>query len=1146
MSAENTLIFKSVAYSGGVILGGWGLIEIFLRVDPFYALFLRDLDSLGWIVAGVASTLFALHLFPGPLKLEGDPTRRRRLGFAVVGGLVCLLASWGAGTIWSGIWMVAHANLGGAVLFQGTYFLTGILLALAIACWACPAVPEPTETEPANIWPHWLGIPVIFATAVVAIMLLLVSNGRVSSLMEGDIAQEELRRGGLEFSMTSLQEALYLISPRSVELFRKANVNDGDILGALSAPTSFTGEEPLITSILSRIDGGNDLICNKETLGSSDAAKCNRIDAFIRLFRTAPEPRWFRQIFRDKNDVASLCFSKTEESRARARATANEVVSGLDSATERSLCERISDEISVKPSDGAPPRPIVSYAVSGGHTNVAQCILSLCNHPGTDIEIRPASNDPQIDTTFGPSQSHIRFAIDPYWAVDHIRSSPNSPWTSEEADQFKRFLREIVKIEKSRNLLQETSEKLLQETLNNKNINNLPKEIAAEKLSPIEAQTRPSQNVFVEHDGDRCNTRRFELLEINEGKLHDNTTFSNVYLRFDSDGEVIRGNLFRHRASQTRLVYERQVSGQGNRLAVLDKVANQNTSSLLVGLDTSILLGTRTANNPNANGVFILKNESVQDFSVGEAPVQTNRRLKLELTGQIVLTGHPENDLCIELLNEAENRIASFFIPRAPNFSVETPILKAGTYDLRVTALKKDTSTRATDIKVSVRSSLFCSKTQPNMVSLFQSLPDTQVELAPFRAEEIEGDRLYCPFRTTSYSQLTIEAATQVDAAIRLVESQTGTQQVNNVDIVDWVDNSSALDEDDFSREFATAILFPERNYVLEVKPYKDGELESTRVAISFTQGPQVSQAQMRAAVEGAQKINSNTSSVLTLVDPAVGAVRSDDAGLFEVNSEGDVKIYKLDVSSGSSFADGSALQTFETETMASLNPDVVLIGLATSQTGGSVAVDPLASRPFPLEETVDFPLLQGVSSDMHLVEPSSDGRLEVTLAPTDADLDLTLRSETGTIIDASENTGTQVDTVYIDAEKGKAFVVEVSSLGDDSAYQLHAAGWEWHLRDAMPLNETTNYRHEPLGNGESKRFRYTASQTGSLKVSLRPTTGDLDLVVLTEDWADQLSSENEGTETDEVSLQVATDDELLIQVDALAESAFMLSATYQ
>ena len=233
-------------------------------------------------------------------------------------------------------------------------------------------------------------MPQVVAGLVFGLVLIFLATGRAKELTTADVAQEELEQAGLEFSMPSLQEAIYVISPRSVDLFRKANIDDSDFRDALGAPTVFTGSIPLVRSILERIDSAN-LNCDIE----SDGRRCRRIEDFLRLFNpAADEDFWDLGILFDKpGENERLCFPTQVSGNQRDE-----------------LCQNLETPVGLREPDGAPPRPLLSHAIAGGHPNVAACLLALCGPLDPYLDVVPVlSQHPDASTT---AQKHMLAVLD--------------------------------------------------------------------------------------------------------------------------------------------------------------------------------------------------------------------------------------------------------------------------------------------------------------------------------------------------------------------------------------------------------------------------------------------------------------------------------------------------------------------------------------------------------------------------------------------------------------------------------------------------------------------------------------------------------------------------------------------------------------
>ena len=170
--------------------------------------------------------------------------------------------------------------------------------------------------------------------------------------------------------MPSLQEAIYVISPRFVDLFRKADIDDSDFRRCLMGADCLHRQHPAgAVKFLKRIDSAN-LNCDIE----SDERRAARIEDFLRLF----EPDGGRGL---------LGTWKTVRQARRERATLLPYAGRA--AISGTSCVRTSSAGQAAPTRRAPPRPLLSHAIAGGHPNVAACLLALCGPLDPYLDVVP-------------------------------------------------------------------------------------------------------------------------------------------------------------------------------------------------------------------------------------------------------------------------------------------------------------------------------------------------------------------------------------------------------------------------------------------------------------------------------------------------------------------------------------------------------------------------------------------------------------------------------------------------------------------------------------------------------------------------------------------------------------------------------------
>lgn len=88
-----------------------------------------------------------------------------------------------------------------------------------------------------------------FAVTIFALFMMFLGWGRINNITESDIAKQELRSLGIQFSINSPQNAIYFFDCRAIKLFRLAGVSTADIYRALGQPHELTGQDPLLLGI---------------------------------------------------------------------------------------------------------------------------------------------------------------------------------------------------------------------------------------------------------------------------------------------------------------------------------------------------------------------------------------------------------------------------------------------------------------------------------------------------------------------------------------------------------------------------------------------------------------------------------------------------------------------------------------------------------------------------------------------------------------------------------------------------------------------------------------------------------------------------------------------------------------------------------
>ena len=365
---EQLTAFHVATISGGTILTLWGVIEIFLRVDPFLFLYFKHLWWLGVPLVTLSVTSIIL-IFLG--KYEERTLFEHSSKFRILEQLCLLLAPLFLTIILfylhNNNLFFANNNFDSSPISEVVLLLIVLIVSTIICTYFLigsisldQTNPEIRDSRPVTAKgkqkPAWYDLPLLVPVLVVGVAMIALANGRAKEITRGDIAQEELRQAGLSFSMESLQSAMYLVSPRSVELFRLAEVNRQDLLTALGGPTEFTEGKPLVTSAMERLNPTY-LGCihhsSSDNAGDIDNEQCQRIEEFLDFFRMSN--------------------------------------GATDDQARTSFCEEVGAPIPISQDlhDGLPDRTLLSHALTGLHLDIALLIVKDCGWPNPLDVLRP-------------------------------------------------------------------------------------------------------------------------------------------------------------------------------------------------------------------------------------------------------------------------------------------------------------------------------------------------------------------------------------------------------------------------------------------------------------------------------------------------------------------------------------------------------------------------------------------------------------------------------------------------------------------------------------------------------------------------------------------------------------------------------------
>lgn len=391
MSDQSGLI-RAATYSGGTTLALWGLIEIFLRIDPFVAVCFKHLlpYGLSLLSAAVAAAAFrwVIDVPSIPDSWASIARKFNKLLFFGV-GLTLLVLFFAPVYSVHCDYAVQPLSWSLAVIL----FVPTVLVFLAISAMRCERA-NSGEME----WPSWFQAPFVCAAGVVGLFAISISLGRSEDITRVDVAQEELRQSGLNFSIESLQSALYLNAPRSVELFLEAGVEAEDISLALGATTPANPEEPLLTDVMRRVSGDA-----RNCIGDESGPSCDRVATFLQTFRVRNSPT----------------FWETLGGTLGRRFAGGQIAVPLDcgALAEQGIeMHRRHDPVGIE-------RSIFSHAFTTENTAVLGLLVNACHRPDPAAPI--AAEGRASDAQSRRAQFlHALATIDPHLALAEIGEVP--------------------------------------------------------------------------------------------------------------------------------------------------------------------------------------------------------------------------------------------------------------------------------------------------------------------------------------------------------------------------------------------------------------------------------------------------------------------------------------------------------------------------------------------------------------------------------------------------------------------------------------------------------------------------------------------------------------------------------------------------
>jgi hypothetical protein len=419
MAVEKTSAFLAATYSGGATLALWGVIEIFLRIDPFIAVCFKHLLIIGVAFLGVGlGGVLARWVFPS----RAFPKRLRRISangliVATILGILLLIPLFFAPVYAEacsdsvGPLTITTLALTPAIAILVTYVATAAIMrvhqdralaaSLQVAVARQRAIARSEEfVEPADRprgkFPAWFDIPLIVPIFVIGLFFVSISLGRSEQIQRVDVAQEELRQAGLTLSMESLQNAIYF-NPRAVELFIEAGVTWESIVRALRADTDLNPGTALLSVVM---EGISDL---EGDCTGANAAECQRTADFLAMFEQEQTGRAIPEMV--------------------SRALSRRVGDGRSGLARDLDCGKVLAPITLDDDvrDGTPPRAIISHAFMGSHTEIASALIRECGWTSPLADVRSTTGHLRDDLSpaevLERQRFHVLATLDPHLAL---------------------------------------------------------------------------------------------------------------------------------------------------------------------------------------------------------------------------------------------------------------------------------------------------------------------------------------------------------------------------------------------------------------------------------------------------------------------------------------------------------------------------------------------------------------------------------------------------------------------------------------------------------------------------------------------------------------------------------------------------------
>lgn len=975
---------EAVGYSAAATAGAWGVMEIFLRIDPFTAVCFKHFFWLGVFLVSTAATMIMFRFWKAPTPMT-SPTRAKAV--LVVAAGLGLLAAVG---LLLGVPIAASRGLCAYPAEHQPWTISAVVfLAVAMTCVLTKAIVTPRQPdEPSpRPWPPSAGVPSLIAIAVLGVFTIGLAIGRSQDIRTADIAQEELRAAGLGFSMASVQDAIYLVSPRSLNLFRLAGVNQRDVTLALAAPTDLDPDEPLAQAVMRRLSDG-DLSC----VNNPTDPRCRRIDAFLRVL--APS---------EDDELREICPNAAQPLR---------------------LPRMIAD--------GAPPRPLLSHALTGGHGAVAERLIELCGGPDPFFDARPTRDARERR---GPEQQvHLRATLDPHHAISFAYRHGDGLWTRDEAEHVRAALCAndvgVAPTGWSREDGPDETE---------------PAECIA-TLQPAQVEALPEAASVLITGEDNCRIEEGELSFDEPQRMVPSPSSDG-----SPDGWAVAGELTFKDGRTERLVLQRYVqSGSGGQTRVVREVLTDGKAASRLDVfgwtadhnvdgethwsasgDNAVWSFERQATSPPTPALHFAETDEAPNVrraawgDTVQADWRDARTIELTQPTRLLLSGTASDTGCLTVsrVDSAGDTTTLFSFPLTADTDVAASArVEPGSYLLKAGYARPREANAENDFVVIKQEALPCAPEGEALTAKRVALPYSMED------ELALTEPVACALDFTEPTNLTF--STRVNADVRLEVIDTTGESIASAD-------SHIGSVDDPETETVSALVQPGEKRILISRLADLAEPSTAELSLSAEQLQTIALGGNPIANKAGLAPGSSVGFRLD-IDPSVRAdpLSQIELTLSDLTADLDVFVRSDadEVISGTRSENASEKVRF-----SGAGPFFIVVRNVGSEISPFTLLARLAPPLPPL--VVDGEPIHGymASSDDPLtyrLDVEGDYRVEVRLDELEGDLDITARLDG---IDVASSTNIESESESMRLDSPGAYEIEVSTIAADSPFTLTA-----------------------------------------------------------------------------------------------------------